>query len=190
MTALDFGLRSVSEADLQLLFDWRNRPEVRAYMFTTSEIDFSEHCIWFASMLVDPSRLYFILSIRGIECAVLSFTNIVEGDSCSWAFYSGPTAPPGASLIIELAGLQYAFETLRLRRLHCEVLSGNQQVINLHKKAGFTQEGCLRLARQTMRGLEDIIIFGMLDYEWFACSKSLRGRATRFFKSHRNRNQP
>ena len=182
---LDFSLRPVSDNDLELLFAWRNRPEVRAYMYTSSEIQLTDHCNWFATMLVDPARHFFVMSMKGVECAVISFTNIEEGESCSWGFYSGPNAPAGASLIIELAGLSYAFETLSLRRLHCEVLSGNKQVINLHKKAGFTQEGCLRQARQTVRGLEDVIIFGMLDEEWPQARERLNARAKKFFESSR-----
>ena len=78
--------------------------------------------------------------MNGEECAVIYFTDISQGDSCSWGFYSGPSAPAGR-LVIELAGVGYAFQEFYIRRLHCEVLSGNQQVINLirkpdlHKKA-------------------------------------------------------
>jgi len=187
MTLFDFTLRPVIEDDLQLLFEWRNRLEVRAYMYTYSEIPLSDHCKWFASMLVDPARQFLVLSMKGVECAVVAYTNIEEGESSSWGFYTGPNAPAGVSLIVELAGLSYAFETLGLRRLHCEVLSGNQQVINLHTKAGFTREGCLRQARQTMRGLEDVIIFGMLDDEWPPAQTRLYARAERFFELSRKK---
>lgn len=179
MTALDFSLRPVFEGDLELLYDWRNRPEVRAFMYTSSEIALADHRSWFDSMLGDPTRCWFVMSMKGSECAVVYFTDVQEGESCSWGFYSGPDAPAGVSLIIELAGLVYAFEKLGVRRLHCEVLSGNKQVINLHRKAGFTQEGCLRQARKTPRGLEDVIIFGMLDQEWPTARDRLQSRAAK-----------
>lgn len=189
MSDFDFHLRPVVEDDFQLLFDWRNRPEVREYMYTSSRISLVDHRSWFSAMLLDTARHFVVMSINDIDSAVISFEDIQEGDSCSWGFYSGPFAPPGVSLIIELAGLGYAFETLKIRRLHCEVLSGNQQVINLHKKAGFTQEGCLRKARQTPRGVEDVIIFGMLREEWPSASNRLRDRAARFFNATRNKKQ-
>lgn len=189
MTVLDFSLRPVSKDNLELLFEWRNRPEVRSYMYTSSEIELTDHTRWFAAMLADPARRWLLLSINEVDYAVIYFTDILEGESCSWGFYSGPNAPAGLSSVIELAGVGYAFEKLGLRRLHCEVLSGNQQVLNLHKKAGFTQEGCLRQARKTLRGLEDIIIFGMLDEEWPAARNLLRIRARKFFESFQNRRQ-
>jgi UDP-4-amino-4,6-dideoxy-N-acetyl-beta-L-altrosamine N-acetyltransferase len=181
MTALDFSLRPVFEGDLELLYDWRNRPKVREFMYTSAVIEPAAHGRWFTSMLSDPAQQWLIMSIKGSECAVIYFTDVQEGQSCSWGFYSGPSAPAGVSLIIELAGLSYAFEKLGVRRLHFEVLSGNQQVINLHRKAGFTQEGCLRQARKTPRGQEDVIIFGMLDQEWPAARDCLQARAAKLF---------
>lgn len=189
MADFDYHLRPVVEDDCNLLFDWRNRPEVREYMYASSRISLAEHRSWFSAMLLDKTRHFFVMSIKDVDCAVISFTDIQEGHSCSWGFYSGPYALPGISLIIELAGLGYAFETINIRRLHCEVLSGNQQVINLHKKAGFTQEGCLRKARKTPRGVEDVIIFGMLSEEWPASSARLRDRAARFFDATKNKNR-
>lgn len=185
MTAFEFSLRPVSEGDSELLYDWRNRPEVREFMYSSSEIKIADHKNWFASMLEDPSRRTLIMSAKGIECAIICFTDIRGSMSCSWGFYSGPSAPAGVSMLIELAGLCYAFETLGVNRLHCEVLSGNQQVVNLHKKAGFIQEGCLRKARQTPRGIEDVIIFGMLKEEWPSACDRLQARAARFFSSSR-----
>jgi RimJ/RimL family protein N-acetyltransferase len=150
-------------------------------MYTSSEIELADYSRWFASMIADPARKWLVMSMKGIECAVIYFTDVRDGESCSWGSYPCPDAPAGVSLIIELAGLGYAFETLGMRRLHCEVLSGNQQIINLHKKAGFTQEGCLRQARQTPRGLEDVIIFGMLDEEWPSARNRLQAQAAEVF---------
>jgi UDP-4-amino-4,6-dideoxy-N-acetyl-beta-L-altrosamine N-acetyltransferase len=185
MKAFEFSLRPVSEGDVELLYAWRNRPEVREFMYSSSEITIADHKGWFASMLEDPSRRTLVMATQGTECAIICFTDIRDLTSCSWGFYSGPGAPAGVSLLIELAGLEYAFETLGVNRLHCEVLSGNQQVVNLHKKAGFIQEGCLRKARQTPRGLEDVIIFGMLKEEWPSACDRLQLRARKLFGSSR-----
>jgi UDP-4-amino-4,6-dideoxy-N-acetyl-beta-L-altrosamine N-acetyltransferase len=183
MKSIEFSLRPVTEEDVELLYAWRNRLEVREFMYSSSEITIVDHKRWFVSMLADHSRQTLVMAVKGIECAIICFTDIRESISCSWGFYSGLGAPPGVSLLIELAGLGYAFETLGVNRLHCEVLSGNQQVINLHKKAGFIQEGCLRKARQTPRGLEDVIIFGMLKEEWPNACIRLQARASKLFSS-------
>lgn len=183
MSKLDYSLRPVTRGDSGLIYAWRNRPEVRAFMYSSSEIPREKHEIWFATMLDDTSRHWLVLNANGIECAVIYFSEVEGYRAYSWGFYAGPCAPTGVSLLVELAGPRFAFEKLQAHRLHCEVLSGNQQVINLHKKAGFTQEGCLRQARETPRGLEDVIVFGMLRDEWPAARDRLQSRADKFFAS-------
>lgn len=181
MATLDYSLRPVTTDDKELIYSWRNRPEVRTYMYTSSEIPRDEHERWFVAMLEDSSKHWLILNTRGMDCAVLCFVLNDGGRTSSWGFYSGPSAPAGVSLLIELAGLEFAFEELGVQRLHCEVLSGNQQVVNLHQKTGFSLEGCLRQARTTPRGIEDVLVFGMLDDEWPTAREQLRNRVARFF---------
>ena len=179
MNKPNYSLRPVTKDDLDLIYEWRNRPEVRAFMYSSAEISREEHERWFATMLEDASKCWLVLNIDERECAVVYFSGIGQNRSCSWGFYSGPCAPAGVSLVIEMAALEYAFEKLQVHRLHCEVLSGNQQVVNLHKKAGFVQEGCLRQARETPRGIEDVVVFGMLSYEWPASRERLQSRVAK-----------
>jgi UDP-4-amino-4,6-dideoxy-N-acetyl-beta-L-altrosamine N-acetyltransferase len=179
MNKLNYFLKPVTKEDIDLIYEWRNRPEVRAFMYSSAEIPREEHERWFVAMLEDASKRWLVLDVNEQVCAVIYFSGIDGDRSCSWGFYSGPSAPAGVSLVIELAGLEFAFEKLLVHRLHCEVLSGNQQVINLHKKAGFIQEGCLRQARETPRGIEDVIVFGMLSNEWPASRERLRIRAAK-----------
>lgn len=148
-------------------------------MYSSHEISRDEHESWFSSMLMDNSKRWLILNFRQQDCAVIYFSDIVGADSCSWGFYSAPFAPRGISLIVELAGLEYAFENLSIHSLKCEVLSGNKQVINLHKKTGFTQEGLLRQSRDTPRGREDVVLFGMKKNHWPFARKLLLDRATK-----------
>jgi UDP-4-amino-4,6-dideoxy-N-acetyl-beta-L-altrosamine N-acetyltransferase len=172
-----YKLRPVCKNDSELVREWRNRLEVRSFMFSHSEISKSDHYTWFRSMLLDDTRQWHVLNIKGQECAIIYFTDIVLNSSCSWGFYSGMNAPLGVGLVIEVAALTHAFDSLGVNRLHCEVLSGNQQVINLHKKTGFVQEGRLRQAHLSLRGLEDVIIFGMLKEEWFQIRAELEKAA-------------
>ena len=176
-----YSLRRVTKDDLDLILHWRNLPQVRRFMYTSVAILREHHEKWFLSMLVDSSKRWLVLSIDDRECAVIYYTSINFDVSCSWGFYSGPSAPRGVSLIVELAALEYVFDKLQINRLHCEVLSGNHQVINLHTKAGFTREGYLRQACQTPRGIEDIVIFGMLRDEWPTARDLMLKRLSKLF---------
>ena len=149
-------------------------------MYTYDEISREKHEGWFDCMLNDSSREWHIFSTQEKECGVVYFTEIDKiNSSTSWGFYSGPDAPAGISLLIEIEALTYAFENLGLGRVKCEVLIGNQQIINLHKKSGFTVEGRLRSEKLTPRGMEDVLLLGMLSEEWPASKARLEARVER-----------
>ena len=128
-------------------------------------------------MLLDNTKQWHILSIKNQECAIIYFTDIALNSSGSWGFYFGLNAPLGVWLVIEFAALLHAFKSLGVSCLHCEGLSGNHPVINLHKKSGFVQEGCLRKARCTLHGLDDVIIFKMPKEQWFQIRAGLENLA-------------
>lgn len=57
---MDEYLREAVEADLDLLFDWANDPEVRRNSFSMAEIAYEEHRKWFLDLLQDGSRKQYI----------------------------------------------------------------------------------------------------------------------------------
>jgi len=178
----NMSLRLAASTDSDTLLCWRNRIEVRDFMYNSHKISREEHKEWFDCMLNDSSREWHIFSTQERDCGVVYFTEIDRINSTSsWGFYSGPDAPAGVSLLIEIEALSYAFETLGLRRIKCEVLIGNQQIINLHKKSGFTVEGCLRSEKLTPRGMEDVLLLGMLSEEWTVSKARLEARVARHF---------
>ena len=61
--------------------------------------------------------------------------------------------------------ISHGFNHLNLHRLEAEVISYNQAAMALMKKAGFTQEGCLRQARYYNGAYADILSFGLLRQE-------------------------
>ncbi len=67
---------------------------------------------------------------------------------------------------MERAALHYAFETLRVHRLQCEVLAFNRRVIEFHLKHGFAVEGVSRDAYYRDGEYHDIYRLAMLDRDW------------------------
>lgn len=57
---MDEYLREAVEADLDLLFDWANDPEVRRNSFSMAKIAYEEHRKWFLELLQDGSRKQYI----------------------------------------------------------------------------------------------------------------------------------
>lgn len=87
-----------------------------------------------------------------------------------WGFYAKPGATPGTGTRVLYQALELAFSELRLNKLSAEVLATNAVSVNLHKKVGFTQEGCF-LAQHI-----DIVRLGLLASEWPAHRERLRAR--------------
>ena len=56
-------LRTVGESDRERLLDWRNRPEVSAYMYTDHRIAADEHARWFEAAMAASDRRYWIIEL-------------------------------------------------------------------------------------------------------------------------------
>ena len=66
---------------------------------------------------------------------------------------------------MELA-LNFAFHELNLHRVQLTVFSYNERAINLYQKLGFKQEGVFREHIQRDGRRYDMILYGLLRWEW------------------------
>ena len=136
------NLRNMETHDLSMVLSWRNHENVRKYMYTQSKISEEEHAKWWQTVKRTKDCKYLIYEADGIPLGVISFNaiNLMHKRS-TWAFYASSDAPKGSGSKMEFLALNYAFGTLLLRKLSCEVLSYNSSVISMHKKFGFEEEG-------------------------------------------------
>ena len=160
-------LKQAKIEDAKNILTWRNRPEIRTWMYNSNIITWEEHIGWITKILKDNSRHLIIMESNAFPVAIISI-NLLNNDplSCEWGFYPTTYSERGISRLTEYVALKYMFEELKVQRVQCEVLSTNRGIINLHKKAGFQEEGILRKSRKTDRGIEAVHIFGMLEEEW------------------------
>jgi len=152
-------------------------------MYTSHEISWQEHNDWFNSVQTDSTRLYFIYSDGGDDHGVVYFTDYKPQQAIAfWGFYASDKAPGGTGILMEYDALGYAFETLKLHKLNCEVISYNKAVINLHKKAGFIEEGLFRDYHYFEGRYFDVVRLGMLDSEWEQARDYLQKRIAQLKK--------
>jgi UDP-4-amino-4,6-dideoxy-N-acetyl-beta-L-altrosamine N-acetyltransferase len=167
----------LSQEYLGLVLEWRNKPEIRKNMYTTHEITKEEHKSWFNGLCNDLTRRYFVFELDGNPCGVIGFVDINKGSkSASWAFYSGDTSVRGIGSMMEIAALDYAFNTLELNKLFCEVLEFNESVIKFHKKHGFQVEGVFRKQHSYENKLWDIYRLAIFKDDWIRCSDEIKNR--------------
>ncbi|MCK3658639.1 hypothetical protein A4G18_07945 [Pasteurellaceae bacterium Pebbles2] len=135
-------LREVVLDDARMILDWRNQDFVRNNMYNNNIIDYETHIQWLQKVLQDDTCKYFIYEKDSKPIGVVGFYNIdLNSRKASWAFYLGNEKARGAGVEMENLALDYAFNTLQIRKLCCEVLSFNAAVIEFHKKFGFAVEG-------------------------------------------------
>jgi RimJ/RimL family protein N-acetyltransferase len=59
-------LRRATEADAELLLEWRNDPDTRAGSFQQEPIGLEEHRAWLGRVLADPERVLLVVELDGV----------------------------------------------------------------------------------------------------------------------------
>jgi len=159
-------IRVAQHADSEQMLIWRNRPEVRAFMYTQHEITLQEHLQWFERAQKDPTQRVCIIEEDGIPLGVVNFTGVGKDNVAKWGFYAAPNVAKGAGTKIGLTALEFAFNQLGLHKICGEALVFNEASVRMHLKLGFVQEGVLRKQQQINDNYHDVICFGLLRDEW------------------------
>ena len=170
-----YGLRSMTDDDLNMVFRWRNSEQVRPFMYTTHEISETEHLAWWARVKDDPAKCYLVFEVDGRP---IGLSNIVAIDTAhgtaSWGFYIGAEdAPQGSGSVMEFLTLEEAFGPLHIRKLTCEVLAFNERPLKMHRKFGFVEEGVLRAHKLHDGAYEDVVLLALFADEWPATAERL-----------------
>jgi UDP-4-amino-4,6-dideoxy-N-acetyl-beta-L-altrosamine N-acetyltransferase len=177
----NFSIRPIELNDKDRILQWRNSERVRCNMYSDHVISQLEHDAWFARALAEIPALYLIFLNEGKSIGFVSFTNISTANGrCYWAFYLGEAdVPRGAGSVMEFFAMDYAFLTLNIRKLCCEVFSFNVGVIKLHEKFGFMQEG--RFVNHYLKNnkYEDIVCLAKFGTNWIDERETFKNRLFR-----------
>lgn len=129
--------RPLTEARLELVWQWRNQPEIRRNMHNDAPIRWHEHLAWFKKLQADKSRRFFLFYQEQRPIGVLNFNQRSPG-VLEWGCYLGENDVwPGSGLLLEIAALDYAVMHSEQTTLYAEVLSFNQSVIKMHRLFGY-----------------------------------------------------
>lgn len=162
------SLRRLSKSDLTLVLSWRNALPVRMSMFSSQEIEESEHRAWFARTENDPgSRWYIHEDDCGNAMGVVYFTAFQQNiGSSHWGFYAAPSAPAGTGTRLGIDALDEAFGPLGLQELSGDVIATNERSAVFHRKLGFVEQGLYRRETMDGRGVIDVLTFVMQASDW------------------------
>lgn len=139
-------ITAISSQQIEQVRVIRNHSNIRKYMYTDHIISSDEHRRWLKGLEGDESRKAFVIFKGGKLIGLVSLSKISDQHgTADWAFYLDPEEQGGGTGVqVEYALLEYAFEEMGLEKLNCEVLSINPNVVKLHQKFGFQDEGFRR----------------------------------------------
>ncbi|QBL09880.1 UDP-4-amino-4,6-dideoxy-N-acetyl-beta-L-altrosamine N-acetyltransferase [Rheinheimera sp. D18] len=129
--------RPLTKADLELIWQWRNQPDIRRNMHNNTPISWHEHLAWYEKLQCDLSRNVFVFYQNERPIGVLNFNQHSSG-VLEWGCYLGETNVwPGSGLLLEIAALDYAAMQNDQHTLYAEVLSFNHSVLKMHQLFGY-----------------------------------------------------
>lgn len=165
------AMRPMALADIIRVREWRNLPEISAYMYSDHVISEEEHARWFGNAINDPNRRYWIIELEGEPVGLANLYDIsVDHRRAYWAFYlaSASVRGKGVGSYAERFVIRHTFEDLDLEKLCCEVLATNAAVVKMHQRYGFQVDGTLR--RHVIKGGErvDVVTMSLLRDDWSA----------------------
>lgn len=165
----DIKLIPIESSHLELIRNWRNSPEVSAYMFTSNFITPEDQLKWFEKIKNDQSSRHWIIEYNGKLLGVAALADISSlFNSCFWGFYLGDTSIRGAGIgsKVEYNLIQYVFEELKLNKMRCEVFAFNDKVVMMKEKFGFRREGYYRQHIKKDGVYKDVVGLALLKEEW------------------------
>ena len=174
----DVYLRPLESADLPLIREWANAPDIRALtaeVLPMSEAGASEFFdrvrtdrdrVWFAVVLKEDDRVIGEAGLlRMFHAWRTTDLTIIIGDRTAWGKGFGTQA-------IRLL-LDYAFGCLNFHRVALGVVDFNERALNFYESVGFRREGVQRDGYFHGNRYHDFVLMSILEDEY---SASLLGK--------------
>jgi UDP-4-amino-4,6-dideoxy-N-acetyl-beta-L-altrosamine N-acetyltransferase len=171
-------LRPMTESDLDMVLQWRNREPIRRAMYTDHPISRDEHYAWFERVTREQKTHHFVFEYDSVPMGVINVVDINRtANRCAWGFYVGAEhAPRGTGSAMGFVALEHLFEVMGHHKVIGEVLADNEASLRYHRRLGFTEEG--RLVEHVRKGdrLIDVVTFAIFDRDWFQIKERLAGK--------------
>jgi RimJ/RimL family protein N-acetyltransferase len=163
-------LRPVSEKDILLCVRWLNDPEIRQKIQNVLPVTEGGEREWLESLnKKSNTNVVLTIVVKGKAIGIMGIHNIcwTDGTATTGAFigekeYQGK----GYGTDAKMALLNYAFNTLNLRKIKSEVKSFNTCSLKYSKKCGYKPEGCLKKHCFANGKYWDVIILGLFKEDW------------------------
>ena len=129
-------VRRACMEDCELIYAWRNHPNIRQYMHQSNEIAWENHKKWFEKQMLNSDYILLLYEWGNTPMGSVNFTRKNE-HKWEWGFYTAPNALRGQGMYMGRVALEYAKTHLSAQSIYAQVLKHNIASIRLHQKLGF-----------------------------------------------------
>jgi RimJ/RimL family protein N-acetyltransferase len=168
----EVSLTPLRAADLDQIWQWQNSPDIRDLsMGFRMPVPFENVEDWFSRIRSDESgkRIVFAVRVSGELAGTVELHSVkMLHRKASLAIVLGDLTRQGRNLgfVACSLALDFAFNSLDLRRVELEVVESNMRAVRLYERLGFLLEGRKREDYFAHGRRMDVLVFGLLREEW------------------------
>ncbi|MSU55562.1 MAG: N-acetyltransferase [Candidatus Taylorbacteria bacterium] len=162
-------LRPVMQSDIPLAMKWMNDPEVSEFLNSHLPLTLKNEEEWYNGVSSDKNQAVFIIVVKDCPIGIMGIhrinwfdrtatTGAVIGEKEYW----GKGYGTDAKMIL----LDYAFNTLNLRKIFSSVIAFNKRSLQYSLHCGYVLEGRGRQEIFRKGRYWDRIILGLFKREW------------------------
>lgn len=137
----------LKEEYLEMVREWRMRPDITRGMYTDPVISPEDQKNWFNRVSADPTQMYWVVYEDDRPIGLASLININKRfKSCESGVYLAEKHELDTVMQNTAVFLHVAFDILELNRIESRIMSNNKKVVRYHELQGWVTEGVLRQA--------------------------------------------
>lgn len=125
----------MNEEESLLVLSWRNSESIRKWMYDSEIIPKQNHFKFIDSLRSSSSKQYFLVKLKDKYIGVIDFVNIKQ-NSAHMGIYSSPHLKGYGEVLLDCI-IDYAFNSLKLKKIIAEVYVINERAVSLYKSKGF-----------------------------------------------------
>ncbi len=157
----------LKEEHLQLVLDWRVKPEIERFMLTQVEHSLEKQKDWFKKICVDKSVAYWIIEYLEKPIGLINLAAIDRASKkCNAGFYIGEMEYRQLSAFVLPYFYNFVFKKLKYNKIYGEVIDGNENVLKIHLMQGYRHVGTFKDHLQKHGRLIDVHIVELLSETW------------------------
>jgi|SRR5690554_959337 len=148
-------LKPLAEADLEMVREWRNSPEIAQHMLDQSHITEEMQRTWFNGLRNEDNRAYWVAWFKHEPIGVASLVNInrTAGTAEPGMYiypqkYRNNIVPFCVAFILN----DYAFSEIGLSLLLGKIFTDNEASIRFHEKCGYVPVSEVEAQRPAISG--------------------------------------